>query len=60
MTRPPLSKDSPTVRLHMKLTKDELRQIDDWRFSNRVATRSEAIRRLVAVGLEMTREGDGQ
>ncbi len=32
------------------LSDAELLQIDDWRFKNRVATRSEAIRRLVQIG----------
>lgn len=33
-------------RIHMYLSKEELEAIDTWRFQNRVATRSEAIRRL--------------
>lgn len=45
-------------RVPVMLSADELRQIDDWRYANRAATRSEAIRRLIAVGLEMAQEGD--
>lgn len=38
-------------RVHMYLSNDEMNAIDDWRFANRVATRSEAIRRLCQLGL---------
>lgn len=33
------------------LSVDEVNSIDDWRFTNRVATRSEAIRRLCQIGM---------
>lgn len=38
-------------RIHMMLSHDELTAIDDWRFANKVATRSEAIRRLCQIGM---------
>lgn len=38
-------------RVPIMMSDAELQAIDDWRFSNRVATRSEAIRRLCQVGL---------
>ncbi|MBD8652337.1 hypothetical protein IFT66_14710 [Rhizobium sp. CFBP 13726] len=38
-------------RVHMYLSNDEKDAIDDWRFQHRVATRSEAIRRLCQIGL---------
>jgi len=44
-------------RVPIMLSADELRQIDDWRSANRAVTQSEAIRRLIVVGLEMTQEG---
>lgn len=50
MARPKLG-DSDTERLHMKITKDELEAIDEWRYSNRVPSRSEAVRRLVQIAL---------
>lgn len=34
------------------MSDEELKAIDDWRFTNRIATRSEAIRRLAASGLK--------
>lgn len=55
MARPKLG-DSETERLHIKITKAELDAIDDWRYENRIPSRSEAVRRLVQSGLalEMT------
>lgn len=38
-------------RQTMMLSEQELREIDDWRYENRIATRSEAIRRLCKTGL---------
>jgi hypothetical protein len=35
----------------------EVAAIDDWSFANRVRGRSEAIRRLVAIGLKATASG---
>ncbi len=51
MARPTLG-ESETKRLDMFITADELKAIDDWRFENRVPTRSEAIRRLIKVGMK--------
>lgn len=39
------------------MSEEELSAIDDWRFSNRVATRSEAIRRLAAIAVVFDKEG---
>lgn len=38
-------------RVHMYLSDAEMKAIDDWRFANRVATRSDAIRRLCQMAL---------
>ncbi|NKC03316.1 hypothetical protein FGI60_26025 [Brucella haematophila] len=38
-------------RVPIMLTDDELNDIDNWRYENRIATRSEAIRRLVAMSM---------
>lgn len=40
-------------RVPMMLSNEELEAIDTWRFANRVATRSEAIRRLCQMGLHL-------
>ena len=55
MTRPKLG-SSETERLHVKITADEIEAIDDWRYANRVPTRSEAVRRLIAAGLAASKK----
>ncbi|HEV7415060.1 MAG TPA: hypothetical protein VGN98_02815, partial [Tianweitania sediminis] len=50
MARPRLG-DSASKRLQMVITEDELEAIEDWQFANRVPSKSEAIRRLVQIGL---------
>lgn len=55
MTRPTLGV-SKTVRLDMVITADEITAIDDWRYSNRIPTRSEAIRQLIALALKAEAE----
>ena len=46
-----MSKPKREHRVPIMLTDDEVKAIDQWRFANRVATRSEAIRQLAAMGL---------
>jgi hypothetical protein len=55
MARPKLG-DSETERLHVKITSDEIRAIDDWRFANRVPSRSEAVRCLIKIALARKEE----
>ena len=50
MARPTLGA-SETMRLHIPITADEIKAIDDWRFKNRVPSRSEAVRRLCSIAL---------
>lgn len=50
MARPRLG-DSDSKRLQMVITEDEIDAIDEWQHSNRISSRSEAIRRLVQIGL---------
>lgn len=52
MARPKLG-DSESKRLQMIITEDELNAIDDWQFANRIANRSEAVRRLCQVALAL-------
>ncbi len=51
MARPKLG-EGDTQRLQLKISDEELMSIEDWRFSNRVTSRSEAVRRLVRLGIE--------
>jgi hypothetical protein len=41
-----------TIRVPLLLTTDEAKALDDWQFTNRLRTRSGAIRRLIEMGLE--------
>jgi len=43
-------------RLQIMLNEDELAVIDDWRFEQRMPTRSAAVRALMLLGIERTRE----
>lgn len=38
-------------RVPVMMSDEELEKIDDWRFARRIGSRSDAIRRLVALGL---------
>ncbi len=46
-----------TERLVTLVNKDQLAAIDDWRFKNRINSRGEAIRQLLAVALTANRLG---
>jgi metal-responsive CopG/Arc/MetJ family transcriptional regulator len=45
------------VKLQIMLNDRELEAIDDWRFENRAASRSSAVRALIFESLERWREG---
>ncbi len=50
-------------RLQIMLTEDELRVVDDWRFSRRMPSRAAAVRELLSRGLAaegLTQGGDGR
>jgi metal-responsive CopG/Arc/MetJ family transcriptional regulator len=40
-----------TERVAVLLTPEQLQQIDDYRFANRIGSRGEAIRQLLAIAL---------
>lgn len=46
------------VRLPLMVTKSEAEAIDEWRYSNRVPTRAEAIRMLIHRGLSLETYAD--
>jgi metal-responsive CopG/Arc/MetJ family transcriptional regulator len=48
-----------TERVHIALEPAELAAIDDYRFSARIPTRSEAIRRLIQAGLDAAKVKQG-
>lgn len=45
-------------RVPIMMSEEEMTAIDDWRFANRVATRSDAIRRLCLLGIAHERYRD--
>ncbi|GAK44026.1 conserved protein [Tepidicaulis marinus] len=47
------------VKLQLLLTDSELKEIDDYRYGNRVPSRSEAVRILLEQSLERWRQGTG-
>lgn len=46
-----------TERLQIMLNDDELGEIEDWRFIHRVNSRSSAIRMLIRLGLDASKQG---
>ena len=42
-------------RIPIMMSDDELTSVDDWRFSNKIATRSDAIRRLCQIAMAFDR-----
>lgn len=52
MARPKLG-ETETERMQLKITAAEIQAIDDWRFANRIASRSEAVRRLCQIALTL-------
>ncbi|MER9125408.1 hypothetical protein NKH81_20335 [Mesorhizobium sp. M0959] len=49
--------EGKSERLHMFISPKEIEKIEDWRFKNRVQSKSEAIRRLCQIGLAYDRDG---
>lgn len=47
-----------TVRKLVSLPKTMVQEIDDFRFQERIKTEAEAIRQLIALGLEVARTSD--
>ena len=46
--------EQKTERVQLLMTPSEVKAVDDWSFENRVRGRSEAIRRLIELGLKAT------
>jgi hypothetical protein len=52
MGRPITGETRKDVRLNLFFEPKKIEQIDDFRFQNRIASRAEAIRRLIELGLK--------
>lgn len=53
-----MSKKPRENRVPIMMSDEELTSIDDWRYQNRVATRSDAVRKLTQIGLGTSRNTD--
>ena len=51
--------DPKTARVQLMMTPAEVKAVDDWSFEQRIRGRSEAIRRLIELGLEAARKAGG-
>jgi hypothetical protein len=51
-----MDRDPKDVRLPVMVTRREAEAIDEYRFTARIPTRAEAIRRLIQLGLEAAAE----
>ena len=47
-----MGEEQKTERVQLLMTPSEVKTVDDWSFANRVRGRSEAIRRLIELGLK--------
>lgn len=50
------TEEKKTKLINISLTQEKLTQIDDWRFENRIMSRSEAIRLLIEIGLKADKQ----
>lgn len=48
----PDAKEIKSHQQHLLMTPTEVKDIDDWRFANRIGSRGEAIRQLCRMALE--------
>lgn len=46
-----MNDEQKTERFNMYLSPSESKAIDDWAWKNRIRSKSEAIRRLIAIGI---------
>jgi hypothetical protein len=55
-----MTEEKRTVRVPLLLTPEEVRDLDDWQFSNRLRTRSDALREMMRREIERTRKKEGE
>lgn len=51
-----MTDDKRTIRVPLLLTPDEAKELDDWQFSNRLRTRSDALREMMRRSIEQSRQ----
>jgi hypothetical protein len=52
-----MADEKRTVRVPLLLTSEEVKELDDWQFSNRLRTRSDALREMMRREIERSRAG---
>lgn len=50
-----MTDEKRTIRVPLLLTPEEAKELDDWQFSNRVRTRSDALREMMRREIERSR-----
>lgn len=55
-----MSSPRKTLKFQMMMSPEEAKTLDDWMFANRLRSRAEAIRRLIALGFTVSQEGESQ
>lgn len=50
--------EQKTERFNLFMSPSEMKAIDDWAWENRIRSKSEAMRRLMHIGLEASRKED--
>jgi metal-responsive CopG/Arc/MetJ family transcriptional regulator len=51
-----MSEEKRTIRVPLLLTPEEAKELDDWQFSNRLRTRSDALREMMRRAIRQSRE----
>jgi hypothetical protein len=55
-----MTEEKRTIRVPLLLTPEEVRELDDWQFSNRLRTRSDALREMMRREIERGRKKENE
>jgi hypothetical protein len=55
-----MTEEKRTIRVPLLLTPEEVRDLDDWQFSNRLRTRSDALREMMRREIERSRKKENE
>jgi hypothetical protein len=55
-----MTEEKRTIRVPLLLTPEEVRELDDWQFSNRLRTRSDALREMMRREIERSRKKESE
>lgn len=54
---PRMSDEKRSIRVPLLLTPEEAKELDDWQFTNRLRTRSDALREMMRRTIEASKSG---